>query len=127
MAFRFSRKNGPKKVEKIRLRKGDLVEVLTGKDRSKRGKILEVNRATGRVIVQGVSMMKRHTRPNPQRNIKGGIAEREGSVHASNVMVVSSENNKRSRLGSKVVDRDAVTGKVKRVRVAIKTGEVLDK
>ncbi len=127
MAFRFSRKNGPKKVEKIRLRKGDLVEVLTGKDRSKRGRILEVNRATGRVIVQGVSMMKRHTRPNPQRNIKGGIAEREGSVHASNVMVVSSENNKRSRLGSKVVDRDAVTGKVKRVRVAIKTGEVLDK
>ena len=127
MAFRFSRKNGPKKVDKIRLRKGDLVEVLTGKDRSKRGKILEVNRATGRVIVQGVSMIKRHTRPNPQRNIKGGIAEREGSVHASNVMVVSSENNKRSRIGSKVVERDAATGKVKRARVAIKTGEVLDK
>lgn len=120
MAFRFSRKNGPKKMDKIRLRKGDLVEVLTGKDRKKRGKILEVNRATGRIIVQGVSMMKRHTRPNPQRNIKGGIAEREGSVHASNVMVVSSENNKRSRLGSRVVDG-------KRVRVAIKTGEVLDK
>ena len=120
MAFRFSRKNGPKKMDKIRLRKGDLVEVLTGKDRKKRGKILEVNRATGRIIVQGVSMMKRHTRPNPQRNIKGGIAEREGSVHASNVMVVSSENNKRSRIGSRVVDG-------KRVRVAIKTGEVLDK
>ena len=127
MAFRFSRKNGPKKVDKIRLRKGDLVEVLTGKDRSKRGKILEVNRATGRVIVQGRQMIKRHTRPNPQRNIKGGIAEREGSVHASNVMVVSSENNKRSRIGSKVVERDAATGKVKRARVAIKTGEVLDK
>ena len=52
--------------------------------------------------------------------IKGGIAEREGSVHASNVMVIASENNKRSRLGSKVVDGT-------RVRVAIKTGEVLDK
>ena len=126
MAFRFSRKNGPKKVEKIRLRKGDLVEVLTGKDRKKRGKILEVDRSTGRVIVQGVQMIKRHTRPNPQRNIKGGIAEREGSVHASNVMVVASENNKRSRLGSKVVPSD-VAGKVKRVRVALKTGEVLDK
>jgi large subunit ribosomal protein L24 len=120
MAFRFSRKNGPKKVEKIRLHKGDLVEVLTGKDRRKRGKILEVNRATGRVVVQGVQMIKRHTRPNPQRNIKGGIAEREGSVHASNVMVVASENNKRSRIGSKVVDG-------LRVRVAIQTGEVLDK
>jgi len=120
MAFRFSRKNGPAQVEKIRLRKGDLVEVLTGKDRKKRGKILEVDRRTGRVVVQGVQMIKRHTRPNPQRNIKGGIAEREGSVHASNVMVVASENNKRSRLGSKVVDGE-------RVRVAIKTGEVLDK
>jgi large subunit ribosomal protein L24 len=120
MAFRFSRKNAPKKVDKIRLRKGDLVEMLTGKDRKKRGKILEVNRATGRVIVQGVSMIKRHTRPNPQRNIKGGIAEREGSVHASNVMLVASENNKRSRVGSKLIDG-------KRVRVAIKTGEVLDK
>lgn len=120
MAFRFSRKNGPKKVEKIRLRRGDLVEVLTGKDRQKRGKILEVNRATGRVIVQGVQMIKRHTRPNPQRNIKGGIAEREGSLHASNVMVIASENNKRSRIGSKVIDG-------KRVRVAVKTGEALDK
>ncbi len=120
MAFRFSRKNGPQKVEKIRVRKGDLVEVLTGKDRGKRGKILEVDRANGRVVVQGVQMIMRHTRPNPQRNIKGGIAEREGSVHASNVMVIASENNKRSRLGSKVVDG-------KRVRVAIKTGEVLDK
>ena len=120
MAFRFSRKNGPQKMGKIRLRKGDLVEVLTGKDRKKRGKILEVNRATGRVIVQGVQMIKRHTRPNPQRNIKGGIAEREGSVHASNLMVVASENNKRSRIGSKIVDGN-------RVRVAINTGEVLDK
>ena len=120
MAFRFSRKNGPQKTERIRLRKGDLVEVISGKDRSKRGKILEVNRVTGRVIVQGVSMIKRHTRPNPQRNIKGGIAEREGAIHVSNVMLVASENNKRSRIGSKVVDG-------KRVRVAIKTGEVLDK
>ena len=120
MAFRFSRKNSPKKVDKIRLRKGDLVEVLTGKDRSKRGKILEVDRANGRVVVQGVQMIMRHTRPNPQRNIKGGIAEREGSVHASNVMVVASENNKRSRIGSKLVEG-------KRVRVAKKTGEVLDK
>ena len=120
MALRFSRKNAPKKADRTRLRKGDLVEVITGKDRGKRGKILEVNRAAGRVIVQGVAMIKRHTRPNPQRNIKGGIAEREGSIHVSNVMVVSADNNKRSRLGAKIVDG-------KRVRVAVKTGEVLDK
>ena len=105
---------------RIRLRKDDLVEVITGRDRGKRGKVLQVLPEKGRVVVQGVNFIKRHTRPNPQRNIKGGIAEREGSVHASNVMLVAPENNKRSRLGSKVVDG-------KRVRVAIKTGEVLDK
>ena len=126
MAFRFSRKNGAQKAAKIRLKKGDLVEVISGKDRGKRGKILEVNRATGRVVVQGVSMIKRHTRPNPQRNIKGGIAEREGAIHVSNAMLVSSDGNKRSRIGSKVVGKTD-KGKDIRARVAIKTGEVLDK
>ena len=76
---------------RIRLRKGDLVEVTTGKDAGKRGKILQVIRATGRVVVQGVGFVKRHTRPNPQRNIKGGIAEREGAIHASNVMILCGE------------------------------------
>ena len=120
MAFRFSRKNGPKKVEKIRLRKGDLVEVLTGKDRKKRGKILEVDRSTGRVIVQGVQMIKRHTRPNPQRNIKGGIAEREAPIHVSNVMAVSTEDDKPTRLGSKVLPDG------RKVRVARRGGATLD-
>jgi large subunit ribosomal protein L24 len=121
MAFRFSRKNGPRQVEKIRLRKGDLVEVLTGKDRKKRGKILEVDRSTGRVVVQGVQMIKRHTRPNPQRNIKGGIAEREAAIHVSNVMVVASEDDKRTRLGSKLLADG------RKVRVSRRTGEVFDK
>ena len=121
MAFRFSRKNGPKQVEKIRLRKGDLVEVLTGKDRKKRGKILEVNRATGRVIVQGVQMIKRHTRPNPQKNIKGGIAEREAPLHVSNVMIVSPDDDKKTRIGSKVLPDG------RRARIGRRSGEVLDK
>lgn len=86
---------------KTRLRKNDLVEVITGKDAGKKGKVLKVLPDKNRVIVQGVGFVKRHTRPNPQRNIKGGIAEREGAIHASNVMVVCGECSRRTRIGSK--------------------------
>jgi large subunit ribosomal protein L24 len=91
----------PKARIRIRLRKGDLVEVIAGKDAGKRGRILKVIRERGRVIVQGVGFIKRHTRPNPQRNIKGGIAEREAPIHASNVMIVCGECGRRTRIGSK--------------------------
>ena len=86
---------------KTRLRKNDLVEVISGKDAGKKGKILKVLPDKNRVIVQGVGFVKKHTRPNPQRNIKGGIAEREGPIHASNVMVVCGECSRRTRIGSK--------------------------
>jgi large subunit ribosomal protein L24 len=114
----------PKKVKvrhKIRIRKDDLVEVIAGKDAGKRGKVLEVQRDRGRVVVQGVAFIKRHTRPNPQRNIKGGIAEREAAIHVSNVMVVASEDDKRTRLGSKLLADG------RKVRVSRRTGEVFDK
>jgi large subunit ribosomal protein L24 len=106
---------------RIRLKKGDLVEVVKGRDAGKRGKILAVNREKGRVIVQGVGFIKRHTRPNPQRNIKGGIAEREAAIHVSNVMIVSPEDDRRSRLGAKFLEDG------RKVRVARRGGEVLDK
>jgi large subunit ribosomal protein L24 len=106
---------------KIRLRKGDLVEVIAGKDKGKRGKILKVIREKGRVIVQGVGFIKRHTRPNPQRNIKGGIAEREAPIHVSNVMIVSPEDDRRSRIGARVLEDG------RKVRVARRGGAVLDK
>jgi len=105
---------------KIRLRKDDLVEVITGRDRGKRGKILKLIPKKNRVIVQGVGFIKRHTRPNPQRNIKGGIAEREASIHVSNVMIVSPDDDKRTRIGSKLVEGE-------RVRIGRRSGEVLDK
>ena len=73
----------------MRIRKNDLVEVITGRDKGKRGKVLVVLPDKGRVLVQGVNFIKRHTRPNPQKNIKGGIAEREAPMHVSNVMIVS--------------------------------------
>jgi large subunit ribosomal protein L24 len=106
---------------KIRLKKDDLVEVIAGRDAGKRGKILMVLRDKGRVIVQGVGFVKRHTRPNPQRNIKGGIAEREAAIHVSNVMIVSPDNDKRTRIAQKTLADG------RKVRVSRKTGEALDK
>ena len=106
---------------KIRIRKNDLVQVISGKDAGKRGKVLKVLREKGRVVVQGVNFIKRHTRPNPQRNIKGGIAEREASIHVSNVMIVSPDDDKRTRIASKLLDDGT------RVRTSRRTGEVLDK
>jgi large subunit ribosomal protein L24 len=106
---------------KIRLKKNDLVEVISGRDAGKRGRILMVLREKGRVIVQGVGFVKRHTRPNPQRNIKGGIAEREAPIHVSNVMIVSPDNDKRTRIGFKTLADG------RKIRVSRKTGEGLDK
>ncbi|HXY41116.1 MAG TPA: 50S ribosomal protein L24 [Vicinamibacteria bacterium] len=106
---------------KIRLKKDDLVEVLSGRDAGKRGKILVVLPDKGRVIVQGVNFIKRHTRPNPQRNIKGGIAEREAPIHVSNVMIVSPDDDKRTRIGSRLLPDGS------RVRIGRRGGEVLDK
>jgi large subunit ribosomal protein L24 len=106
---------------KIRIRKDDLVEVISGRDRGKRGKVLQVMPDKGRVIVQGVNFIKRHTRPNPQRNIKGGIAEREASLHVSNVMIVSPDDDKRTRIGSKLMPDG------ERVRIGRRSGQELDK
>ncbi len=86
---------------RIRLRKNDTVEVIAGRDAGKRGRVLKVLPAKNRVLVQGVSFTKKHTRPNPQRNIKGGILEREAPLNASNVMIICSECNKRTRIGAK--------------------------
>ncbi len=106
---------------KIRLKKDDLVEVISGRDAGKRGKVLVVIPDKARVIVQGVNFIKRHTRPNPQRNIKGGIAEREAPIHVSNVMIVSPDDDKKTRIGSKLLPDG------RKVRIGRRGGEVLDK
>jgi len=106
---------------RIRIRKDDTVEVITGRDRGKRGKVLQVLPDKGRVLVQGIGFVKRHTRPNPQRNIKGGILEREASIHVSNVMIVSPDDDKRTRIGSKLLPDGS------RARIGRRSGEVLDK
>ncbi len=98
----MSKKKKPEPMGKIRIRRGDEVVVLAGKDRGAAGKVLRVLREKGRVVVEGVNMIKRATRPNPQKNIKGGIVEREGPIALSNVQVKDPENGKPTRLGVRI-------------------------
>jgi large subunit ribosomal protein L24 len=89
-----------KNDSKVRIRKNDTVLVRAGKDRGKRGRVLQVLPERSRVVVEGVGMIKRHTRPNPQKNIKGGILERESAIHVSNVMLVDADSSTPSRMGA---------------------------
>jgi large subunit ribosomal protein L24 len=119
----FRHQNDPKIKLKIRIKKDDTVKVIAGRDKGKTGRVLDVDRVSGRVLVEGVSMVKRHTRPNPSKQIKGGIAERESSIAVSNVMIVTS-GGVATRIGYRLEG----TGATKRhVRVAKKGGEILDK
>ena len=86
------------------IRRNDTVIVTTGKDSGKRGRVLRVLPARNRLIVEGVNIIKRHTRPNPQRNIKGGIVEREAALHASNVQLVCPECGKTTRVGHRILN-----------------------
>jgi large subunit ribosomal protein L24 len=105
----------------FQIRKNDQVVVRAGKDRGKRGRVLIVMPEKSRVVVEGVGLIKRHTRPNPQKNIKGGIVEREAPIHVSNVMLVDPDTNEPTRLGSKTLPDGT------RVRISRKSGAVVDK
>ena len=85
------------------IKKNDEVYILRGKDRGKSGRVLIVNPAKARVVVEGVQLIKRHTRPNPQKNIKGGIVEKEASIHISNVAIVCKNCKKHTRIANKVL------------------------
>lgn len=122
-APRSRRKAQFKEPVKIRLKKDDVVKVIAGRDKGKTGRVLEVNRSTGKVLVEGVMMLKRHTRPNPARQIKGGIAERESPIAVSNVMMLTS-GGVTTRISYKI---DEAGGKLRRTRISRKTGETLDK
>ena len=86
------------------IRRNDTVSVNTGKDSGKRGRVLKVLPAKNRLIVEGVNMIKRHTRPNPNKGIQGGILEREAPIQISNLRVICPECGKPSRLGRRRLD-----------------------
>jgi len=86
------------------VRKNDTVFVIAGKDRGKKGRVLRMVIKRDAAIVEGVQLIKRHTKPNPQKNVKGGIVEKEAPVHLSNLMVICSECEKPARFGSRWLD-----------------------
>jgi large subunit ribosomal protein L24 len=106
----------------MKIRKNDTVMVVSGNARGKTGKVLKVYPDRERIIVEGVNIIKRHTRPN-QKNPQGGIVQREETIHVSNVMLVDPKTNEITRVGMKVV-KDETTGKKRRMRVAKATGEM---
>ncbi len=107
-------------ADKVHVKKADTVVVLAGKDRGKKGKVVEVNPEKQRVVVEGVNVVKRHTKPRPPRFPQGGILEKSLGVNASNVMLVCPRCNKPTRDAHKAIEEN---GKTRYKRVCKKCGE----
>jgi len=105
--------------EKMKIRKGDQVVVITGRDRGKKGEVVRVLPTENRVVVQGVNMIKRHTKAS--RTEAGGIVEREAPIHASNVAHVDPKSGDATKVGFKFLDDG------RKVRFARGSGEVIDR
>ena len=101
-----------------RIKKGDQVVVNAGKDKGKQGEIVRVD--GDRVVVAGLNIVKRHTKPNPQAGVAGGVVEREASIHISNVAIVNPASGKGERVGFKVLEDG------RKLRVFRSSGEALD-
>jgi len=107
-------------MPKLCVKKGDKVQIIAGKDKGKKGKILVSLPSKGRVVVEGANIVKRHTRPT-QKNPQGGIIEKEGPIHISNVQLICPHCNQPTRLSSKRMSDD------KRVRICKKCDGEIDK
>ena len=103
------------------IRRNDTVVVMTGKDRGKRGRVLRLLPSKNRLIIEGVNFIKRHTKPNPGKNIKGGVVEREAAIHSSNVQLVCPECGDPARLGHRILEDG------RKVRICRKCVGVVDK
>jgi large subunit ribosomal protein L24 len=105
----------------IQIRKNDQVKVIAGKDLGRSGRVLKVLRDKNRLVVEGVNMLKKHTRANPSKNLKGGIVERESTIHVSNVMILCGSCGKTTRIGHSQL------GDGKKIRICRSCGTSLDK
>ena len=103
----------------MNIRKGDMVQVISGNEAGRRGKVLSIVKGNERAIVEGIRMMKRHTRPT-RRDPQGGIIEREASIHISNLMVVCGDTDQPTRIRKKQLENG------KYVRTAARSGEMID-
>ena len=118
-------KKKPAAPVRSEIKREDTVKVITGRDKGKTGRVLRVDQAAGKILVEHVMMIKRHTRPNPGKQIKGGIAERESAIQASNVMLVCPGCHKAVRVAHHI--DNVAGGKARRVRVCRKCGQTLDR
>lgn len=107
----------------MKIKKNDMIIVIAGNDKGKTGKVLKVFPATNRVIVEGINIRKKHTKPS-QKNPQGGILEKEASINASNIMMLDPKTNEPTRLGAQII-LDEKSGKKKRARVSKATGEMI--
>lgn len=107
----------------MKIRKNDNVKVIAGNDKGKTGKVLKVFPKESRVIVEGINLRKKHTKPT-QKNPQGGIQEKEAAIHVSNVMILDPKSNEPTRIGSKII-LDEKTGKKKIARVSAASGEMI--
>jgi large subunit ribosomal protein L24 len=107
----------------MKIRKNDSIMVISGNDRGKTGKVLKVFPKKSRVIVEGINVRKRHTKPN-QSNPQGGILEKEAPIHVSNVMLLDPKSSEPTRVGSQII-LDEKTGKKKRARISKVSGEMI--
>ena len=123
VAYQRRQEKGERQPLRIKIKKDDLVRIIAGRDKGKTGKVLEVDRFERKVTVEGVMVVKRHTRPNPSKQIKGGIADKPMPIDISNVMILTAGGIP-TRIGYKT---ETVGGKVRRTRIARKGGEALEK
>ena len=103
-----------------KIKTGDQVIVIAGKNKGSRGSVLRCYPKKGRIVVEGVNMIKKHTKPNPQRNVEGGIVEKEASIAISNVALLNPATDKADRVGIKTLEDG------KKVRYFKSNGEVVD-
>jgi large subunit ribosomal protein L24 len=107
-------------MPRVHIKKNDMVYLLSGKDQGKTGKVLKVFLDKDRAVVEGLNNIQKHTRPNPQKNIKGGILPKESPIHISNLMVVCKRCNKHARVSFSVMQNG------RKVRICKKCNEPLD-
>jgi len=111
--------NQPKPRVNSKIRREDTVKVISGGDKGKTGRVLEIDRQRGKVLIEGIALKKRHTRPNPAKQIKGGIAETESMIAISNVMLMTSDGQA-TRVGTRIEG-------AQRLRIGRKDGKVLER
>lgn len=108
---------------KTKIKKNDSVKVVSGNSKGAVGKVLFIDRDKGRVIIEGVNIIHRHTKPN-QKNQQGGIVKRESSINISNVMLMCPKTNQPTRIGMNLI-KDEKTGKTTKMRLSKKSGEII--